>query len=71
MPCCPEGRPVLVQAGSSDTRRRFAAPQADAVFTAAHMEKATAQEFCVDLKALAVAEGGRPIRCCSCLASAR
>jgi alkanesulfonate monooxygenase SsuD/methylene tetrahydromethanopterin reductase-like flavin-dependent oxidoreductase (luciferase family) len=52
-----------VQAGSSDTRRRFAAPQADAVFTAAHMEKATVQEFCVDLKALAVAEGGRPIRC--------
>jgi FMN-dependent oxidoreductase (nitrilotriacetate monooxygenase family) len=59
MPCCPQGRPVLVQAGSSDTGRRFAARHADAVFTA-HMEKATAQEFYADLKALAAAEGRRP-----------
>jgi FMN-dependent oxidoreductase (nitrilotriacetate monooxygenase family) len=56
MPRCPQGRPVLVQAGSSDTGRRFAARHADAVFTA-HMEKATAQEFYADLKALVVAEG--------------
>jgi FMN-dependent oxidoreductase (nitrilotriacetate monooxygenase family) len=56
MPRCPQGRPVLVQAGSSDTGRRFAARHADAVFTA-HMEKATAQEFYADLKALAAAEG--------------
>jgi alkanesulfonate monooxygenase SsuD/methylene tetrahydromethanopterin reductase-like flavin-dependent oxidoreductase (luciferase family) len=34
----------LVQAGSSDTGRRFAARHADAVFTA-HMAKETAQEF--------------------------
>jgi FMN-dependent oxidoreductase (nitrilotriacetate monooxygenase family) len=59
MPRCPQGRPVLVQAGSSDTGRRFAARHADAVFTA-HMEKATAQEFYADLKALAAAEGRRP-----------
>src|SRR5689334_345215 len=56
MPRCPQGRPVLVQAGSSDTGRRFAARHADAVFTA-HVAKATAQEFYADLKALAAAEG--------------
>jgi alkanesulfonate monooxygenase SsuD/methylene tetrahydromethanopterin reductase-like flavin-dependent oxidoreductase (luciferase family) len=50
---------VLVQAGSSDTGRRFAARHADAVFTA-HVEKATAQEFYADLKALAGAEGRDP-----------
>ena len=59
LPRCPQGRPVLVQAGSSDTGRRFAARHADAVFTA-HMAKATAQEFYADLKALAAAEGRMP-----------
>jgi alkanesulfonate monooxygenase SsuD/methylene tetrahydromethanopterin reductase-like flavin-dependent oxidoreductase (luciferase family) len=50
---------VLVQAGSSDTGRRFAARHADAVFTA-HMAKATAQEFYADLKRLAAIEGRQP-----------
>src|ERR1051325_1039321 len=59
MPSCPQGRPVLVQAGSSDTGRRFAARHAEAVFTA-HMAKETAQEFYADLKRLAVAEGRNP-----------
>jgi len=59
MPRCPQGRPVLVQAGSSDTGRRFAARYAEAVFTA-HMEKRTAQAFYADLKALARAEGRHP-----------
>jgi FMN-dependent oxidoreductase (nitrilotriacetate monooxygenase family) len=59
MPRCPQGRPVLVQAGSSDTGRQFAARHADAVFTA-HMAKATAQEFYADLKQLAAAEGRLP-----------
>ncbi len=59
MPRCPQGRPVLVQAGSSDTGRRFAARHADAVFTA-HVAKTTAQEFYADLKALAAAEGRAP-----------
>jgi FMN-dependent oxidoreductase (nitrilotriacetate monooxygenase family) len=59
MPRCPQGRPVLVQAGSSDTGRRFAARHAEAVFTA-HMEKATAQAFYADLKALAASEGRVP-----------
>src|SRR6201984_2997883 len=55
MPRCPQGRPVLVQAGSSDTGRRFAARHADAVFTA-HVAKATALKFYANLKALAAAE---------------
>jgi FMN-dependent oxidoreductase (nitrilotriacetate monooxygenase family) len=59
MPRCPQGRPVLVQAGSSETGRGFAARHADAVFTA-HMAKATAQEFYTDLKALAAAEEREP-----------
>jgi FMN-dependent oxidoreductase (nitrilotriacetate monooxygenase family) len=59
MPRCPQGRPVLVQAGSSDTGRRFAARHAEAVFTA-HMAKATAQEFYADLKRLAAEEGRDP-----------
>ncbi|MBL4721614.1 MAG: NtaA/DmoA family FMN-dependent monooxygenase, partial [Alphaproteobacteria bacterium] len=56
LPRGPQGRPVLVQAGSSDTGRRFAARHAEAVFTA-HMEKATAQAFYADLKSLLVKEG--------------
>jgi FMN-dependent oxidoreductase (nitrilotriacetate monooxygenase family) len=56
VPACPQGRPVLVQAGSSDTGRGFAARHAEAVFTA-HLEKATAQDFYKDLKARAVAAG--------------
>ena len=58
MPRCPQGRPVFVQAGSSDTGRRFAARHAEAVFTA-QMEKATAQDFYADLKALAAKRGPR------------
>ncbi len=57
LPRTPQGRPVYVQAGSSDTGRRFAARHAEAVFTA-HMEKATAAAFYADLKAQ-VKEAGR------------
>jgi FMN-dependent oxidoreductase (nitrilotriacetate monooxygenase family) len=56
MPRGPQGRPVFVQAGSSETGRRFAARHAEAVFTA-QMEKATAKDFHADLKRLAAAEG--------------
>jgi FMN-dependent oxidoreductase (nitrilotriacetate monooxygenase family) len=56
MPRCPQGRPVFVQAGSSETGRRFAARHAEAVFTA-QMEKATAKDFYADLKRLVVEEG--------------
>jgi FMN-dependent oxidoreductase (nitrilotriacetate monooxygenase family) len=57
LPRSPQGRPVFVQAGSSDTGKRFAARHAEAVFTA-HLEKATAKAFYIELKAL-VAEVGR------------
>jgi FMN-dependent oxidoreductase (nitrilotriacetate monooxygenase family) len=59
VPRGPQGRPVLVQAGSSETGRRFAARHAEAVFTA-QMEQATAKDFYTDLKRLAVAEGRDP-----------
>src|SRR5436853_3080596 len=59
LPRTPQGRPVFVQAGSSDTGRRFAARHAEAVFTA-QMEKSTAQAFYADLKSLVVAEGRAP-----------
>ncbi len=59
VPRCPQGRPVYVQAGSSETGRAFAARHAEAAFTA-QMEKATARDFYADLKRLAVAEGRSP-----------
>ncbi len=59
LPRGPQGRPVFVQAGSSETGRRFAARHAEAVFTA-QMEKATARDFYADLKRLAADEGRTP-----------
>ncbi|MGE0766738.1 MAG: LLM class flavin-dependent oxidoreductase [Hyphomicrobiaceae bacterium] len=59
MPRSPQGRPVLVQAGSSDTGRGFAARHAEAIFTA-HMEKRTAQDFYSDIKARAAQLGRNP-----------
>jgi alkanesulfonate monooxygenase SsuD/methylene tetrahydromethanopterin reductase-like flavin-dependent oxidoreductase (luciferase family) len=52
---------VFVQAGSSETGRRFAARHAEAVFTA-QMEKATAKDFYADLKRLVAEEGRVPER---------
>ncbi len=52
----PQGRPVLVQAGSSETGRAFAARHAEAIFTA-HMERDTAAAFFADIKARVRAEG--------------
>jgi FMN-dependent oxidoreductase (nitrilotriacetate monooxygenase family) len=59
VPRSPQGRPVFVQAGSSETGRRFAARHAEAIFTA-QMEKSTARDFYADLKRLAVEEGRVP-----------
>jgi len=59
MPRSPQGRPVFVQAGSSDTGKKFAARHAEAVFTA-HLEKGAAQAFYADLKQLVAAEGRDP-----------
>ncbi len=56
LPRSPQGRPVLVQAGSSDAGRDFASRHAEAVFTA-HLEKATVQKFYTDIKKRAVAAG--------------
>lgn len=52
----PQGRPVFIQAGSSDTGRRFAAEHAEAVFTA-HLDKASATAFYKDLKTRALSLG--------------
>jgi len=56
LPRCPQGRPVLVQAGSSDQGRGFAARYAEAIFTA-QLEKRTAQDFYADLKSRVVTAG--------------
>ncbi|WP_369822109.1 NtaA/DmoA family FMN-dependent monooxygenase [Saccharomonospora sp. CUA-673] len=59
IPRPPQGYPLLVQAGSSEHGRRFAARYAEAVFTA-HLEKATAIEFATDLKTRAKDLGRDP-----------
>lgn len=58
LPRSPQGWPVLVQAGSSDAGKAFAARHAEAVFTA-HIQKSTAQTFYKDIKAAVIA-AGRP-----------
>ncbi|MGE0697534.1 MAG: LLM class flavin-dependent oxidoreductase [Hyphomicrobiaceae bacterium] len=58
LPRPPQGWPVLVQAGSSDAGKTFAANHAEAVFTA-HLHMSTAREFYADLKQR-VAAAGRP-----------
>jgi N-acetyl-S-(2-succino)cysteine monooxygenase len=59
VPRSPQGWPVLVQAGSSEVGRAFAARHAEAVFTA-HQALADAQEFYRDLKDRAAATGRNP-----------
>lgn len=56
VPGSPQGRPVLVQAGQSDTGRAFAAQWAEAIFTA-HGSKESAQGFYADIKGQARALG--------------
>jgi FMN-dependent oxidoreductase (nitrilotriacetate monooxygenase family) len=55
----PQGRPVYVQAGSSDDGRSFAAHFAEAIFTA-HQTLASAQEFYADIKRQAGSFGRSP-----------
>jgi FMN-dependent oxidoreductase (nitrilotriacetate monooxygenase family) len=59
VPRPPQGYPLLVQAGSSEDGKEFAARYADAVFTA-QQTLADAKEFYVDLKARATRHGRRP-----------
>ncbi|MFH9432795.1 LLM class flavin-dependent oxidoreductase [Streptomyces rochei] len=54
LPRSPQGRPVYVQAGSSEDGRAFAAAYAEAVFTA-HQTLRSGQEFYADVKARAAA----------------
>ncbi|MFC4604200.1 LLM class flavin-dependent oxidoreductase [Rhodococcus kronopolitis] len=58
-PRSPQGRPLLVQAGSSESGKEFAARYAEAVFTA-QRTLAQAQEFYRDLKARVTAHGRHP-----------
>jgi len=62
LPRGPQGRPVLVQAGSSEAGKTFAGKHAEAVF-AAHMHLSTAQDFYGDLKRRVAAAGRRPDQC--------
>ncbi|GAA4212464.1 LLM class flavin-dependent oxidoreductase [Actinocatenispora rupis] len=59
VPRSPQGYPLLVQAGSSEDGRRFAARHAEAVFTA-QQTLAEAQAFYRDLKRRAAALGRDP-----------
>ncbi|WP_431987615.1 LLM class flavin-dependent oxidoreductase [Streptomyces parvulus] len=61
LPRSPQGRPVYVQAGSSEDGRSFAAAHAEAVFTA-HQTLRGGQDFYADLKARAAALGRDPGR---------
>ncbi|MDX6357311.1 MAG: hypothetical protein QOH37_365 [Nocardioidaceae bacterium] len=58
-PRSPQGRPVYVQAGSSNTGRAFAARNAEAIFTA-HQTIEDAQAFYADIKTRAQGFGRRP-----------
>ncbi|MBS7703767.1 LLM class flavin-dependent oxidoreductase [Chelatococcus asaccharovorans] len=55
----PQGRPVYVQAGSSDDGRSFAARYAEAIFTA-HQTLISAQRFYADIKHQAAGLGRNP-----------
>jgi FMN-dependent oxidoreductase (nitrilotriacetate monooxygenase family) len=59
VPRCPQGHPLLVQAGSSENGRDFAARYAEAVFTA-HQSLPDAQAFYADLKQRALTHGRDP-----------
>jgi len=56
IPRCPQGRPVLVQAGSSERGIDFAAKYAEAIFTA-QMDRASAQAFYSALKERVISIG--------------
>ncbi|MET8154061.1 LLM class flavin-dependent oxidoreductase [Actinoplanes sp. NPDC049668] len=59
VPRTPQGHPLLVQAGSSENGRNFAARYAEAIFTA-HQTLADAQEFYDDIKRRAAEHGRDP-----------
>ena len=62
VPRSPQGRPVIMQAGSSPRGRDFAARWGELVFTLQH-SKADMQAFYQDMKARVVAQGRAPDEC--------
>jgi FMN-dependent oxidoreductase (nitrilotriacetate monooxygenase family) len=62
VPRSPQGRPVIMQAGSSPRGRDFAARWGELVFTLQH-SKADMQAFYQDVKARVVAQGRAPEDC--------
>ena len=62
VPRSPQGRPVIMQAGSSPRGRDFAARWGELVFTLQH-SKSDMQAFYQDLKSRAVAQGRAPEQC--------
>lgn len=62
IPRSPQGRPVLLQAGTSPRGRAFAARWAEAIFCTPH-SKADAQAFYADIKARTEACGRPPGHC--------
>lgn len=61
-PRCPQGRPVIMQAGSSDRGREFGARWGEIIFTLQH-EKADMQEFYADFKTRVARHGRAPEEC--------
>ena len=62
VPRSPQGRPVIMQAGSSPRGRTFAARWGELVFTLQH-DKSVMQAFYRDLKARVIAQGRRAQDC--------
>jgi FMN-dependent oxidoreductase (nitrilotriacetate monooxygenase family) len=61
-PRSPQGRPVIMQAGSSERGRQFAARWAEVIFTLQH-SKADMQAFYTDIKTRMVKHGRAPEEC--------
>ncbi|MBK17311.1 MAG: nitrilotriacetate monooxygenase [Rhodospirillaceae bacterium] len=59
VPPSPQGRPLIVQAGSSEKGRELAAKSADVIFVASQ-DFEMAREFCSDIKARAARYGRQP-----------
>ena len=68
IPRSPQGRPVLMQAGSSPRGRDFAARWAEAIFTSSG-SKADAIEFYRDIKARMAGFGRAPEDCVICVST--
>src|SRR6202022_391526 len=65
IPRCPQGRPVLMQAGSSPRGRDFAARWAEAIFCSSGSKK-DAIEFYTDIKGRMARFGRAPGECAIC-----